>query len=216
MANTKVTSVEPEPNKYTLAFNSSSTPSDSAALHLELLNVPWSVALLAKPGCSEERDPETGAVIWRGLHARCGVIYGLGPTRKPLNTGRADYFGAIPNLAARVCATAQYGQTLIEPTMLLSGAMWDAEEVHGFLPEGPTGAIGEKAAAVSNITDTVMAEGPGVSLKMLGSFTLKGVSAWCWRRRYRTLAAARSSSFETPWDWRNRRRRCRVRVHRGA
>ena len=77
----------------------------------------------------------TGAVIWRGLHARCGVIYGLGPTRKPLNTGRADYFGAIPNLAARVCATAQYGQTLIEPTMKLKGATWDKQEVHGTLAE---------------------------------------------------------------------------------
>ena len=29
------------------------------ALHLALLNIPWSVALLAKPGCSEERDPVT-------------------------------------------------------------------------------------------------------------------------------------------------------------
>ena len=104
-------------------------------------------------------------MIWRGLHARCGVIYGLGPTRKPLNTGRADYFGAIPNLAARVCATAQYGQTLIEPTMNLKGATWDKQEAHGSLAEGTGGGSGG---------DTP--NGPGISLKMLGSFTLKGVS----------------------------------------
>ena len=116
----------------------------------------------------DSRRYGTGAVIWRGLHARCGVIYGLGPTRKPLNTGRADYFGAIPNLAARVCATAQYGQTLIEPTMKLKGATWDKQEVHGTLAEG---TVGGGSGGGGDIPD-----GPGISLKMLGSFTLKGVS----------------------------------------
>ena len=67
-------------------------------------------------------------MTWRGLHARCSVVHGRGTTRKPLNTGRADYFGAIPNLAARVCATAQYGQTLLEPTRGLSGVTWHVED----------------------------------------------------------------------------------------
>ena len=47
--------------------------------------------------------------MWRGLHARVGVAFGLGCTRKPLNTGRADYFGAVPNLAARMEQTCPRG-----------------------------------------------------------------------------------------------------------
>ena len=161
---------------------------------------------------------------------------------------RADYFGAIPNMAARVCATAQYGQTLIEPTLKLAGvgtsehslpftpthcepsllefngilsrrgmqimpamssnrfripvsfvywhpvtrraksdwpfprAVWDKAQVVGNLPGG------HKVARLSRVEsrsktmrrealrdDKAIPEGPAISLKLLGSFSLK---AW--------------------------------------
>lgn len=121
----------PEPNKFTLAFGSfDDAVSFTGALHLNLLKVEWSEELLLKSGCgirTDSSNPTT--VIWKGLHARCGVAYGNGCTRKPLNTGRADYFGAIPNLAARICAVAQYGQTLIEPTEALQNVTWPENNV---------------------------------------------------------------------------------------
>ena len=116
---------QPEPNKFTLAFaDFDDAVSFTGDLHVRLLTCDWEDALLRKRGCEPRFDPNTGATVWRGLHARCGVAFGLGSTRKPLNTGRADYFGAIPNLAARVCAVAQYGQTLIEPTEELRRVRW--------------------------------------------------------------------------------------------
>ena len=124
----------PEPNKFTCAFSAfADAVSFSGALHLRLLDVAWSDELLQKSGCAERvsdfRNPDGNPcakpqVIWKGLHARCGVAFGNGCTRKPLNTGRADYFGAVPNLAARICAAAAYGQTLIEPTAGLAGVVW--------------------------------------------------------------------------------------------
>jgi hypothetical protein len=36
---------------------------------------------------------------------------------KPLATGRADYFGALPNQAARVMGQAHGGQALIDQTV---------------------------------------------------------------------------------------------------
>ena len=179
----------PEPNKYTLAFESFAVAVRfCGALHLELLAVRWSVALLAKPGCSEERDPETGALIWRGLHARCGIAFGLGSTRKPLNTGRADYFGAIPNLAARICAISQYGQTLIEATQGLKGAMWDEDEVRGVLDEEDTADV---AGGVKGLQ---------IELQKLGSFALRGVSkpVTLAQALPEPLARGRSATFKVP------------------
>jgi len=46
-----------------------------------------------------------------------GVAYGTDVFRKPLAaTGRADYFGALPNLAARVMGQGHGGQALIDMT----------------------------------------------------------------------------------------------------
>ena len=120
---------QPEPNKFTLAFaDFDDAVSFTGDVHLKLLETNWEDELLRKRGCEPRVDPRTGDLVWRGLHARVGVAFGLGCTRKPLNTGRADYFGAVPNLAARICAVAQYGQTLIEPTEELSRARWPARE----------------------------------------------------------------------------------------
>jgi adenylate cyclase len=60
-------------------------------------------------GCSPEYDAESN-LIWRGLRIRIGMSYGMVSNQKPLNTGRADYFGMLPNGAARVMALATPGQ----------------------------------------------------------------------------------------------------------
>lgn len=57
-------------------------------------------------------DPETGALVWRGLRIRMGMSYGKINNKKPLNTGRADYFGALANTAARTMAIAAPGQVV--------------------------------------------------------------------------------------------------------
>ena len=176
----------PEPNKFTVAFSSfDDATSFTGALHLALLDAPWDAELLRKPGCGERRDPTTGAVAWRGLHARCGVVHGRGTTRKPLNTGRADYFGAIPNLAARVCATAQYGQTLVEPTQGLVGATWHVED-----GGATTGGV--------HVGPSVGA--PEMRLDVLGAFELKGVTqpALLAQALPAKLRDARAAAFETP------------------
>lgn len=59
-------------------------------------------------GCQEERV--NGNLVWRGLRLRIGMAYGMVTNQKPLNTGRADYFGMLPNGAARVMALACPGQ----------------------------------------------------------------------------------------------------------
>jgi hypothetical protein len=51
-----------------------------------------------------------GRLMWRGLRVRIGMSYGFVNNKKPLNTGRADYFGVLPNGAARVSALAAPGQ----------------------------------------------------------------------------------------------------------
>jgi hypothetical protein len=48
------------------------------------------------------------------LQVRMGMAYGIIASKKPLNTGRADYFGALANTAARVSAISCPGQVLVE------------------------------------------------------------------------------------------------------
>mmetsp|Transcript_19565 Transcript_19565/g.54401 ORF Transcript_19565/g.54401 Transcript_19565/m.54401 type:complete len:1642 (-) Transcript_19565:436-5361(-) len=64
---------------------------------------------------SAPRAPSDKVIsIFRGLRVQMGCAYGRVASRKPLNTGRADYFGNLPNTAARVMALAKPGQFLIE------------------------------------------------------------------------------------------------------
>ena len=56
----------------------------------------------------------------RGLRVSMGIAYGNNCFRKPLlETGRADYFGPLANLAARVMSCAHGGQVLVEGVPLL-------------------------------------------------------------------------------------------------
>ncbi len=82
------------------------------ACHLqeELLLLAWPATLLRMPECAETRAGPAGELLWRGLRVRVGMAYGMVSSKKPLNTGRADYFGVLANGAARVSALAAPGQ----------------------------------------------------------------------------------------------------------
>lgn len=85
----------------------------SSAVQLELMQLDWDPAVLQWEECAPQAD-EAGQLLWRGLRVKVGMVYGTPTLRKPLNTGRADYFGAVPNLAARVCSLARPGQSLLD------------------------------------------------------------------------------------------------------
>lgn len=87
-------------------------------------------------GCGAEYDQEDN-LIWRGLRLRIGMSWGMVSNQKPLNTGRADYFGMLANGAARVMALATPGQVSMhhsfEQSMLMIGVhdkLWRVMERH--------------------------------------------------------------------------------------
>jgi class 3 adenylate cyclase len=69
---------------------------------------------------------DSNLLIWRGLSARIGMASGIPLSKAPLNTGRADYFGTIPNLAARLVNIACPGQVLLDASKIdmLSSVIW--------------------------------------------------------------------------------------------
>lgn len=59
----------------------------SAAVQRELLEMSWPETLLQWSDCQPQQDPNTGALIWRGLRVRMGISWGRPSYKKPLNTG---------------------------------------------------------------------------------------------------------------------------------
>ncbi|CAL8470951.1 g10493 [Coccomyxa elongata] len=156
---------EPEPGKFTLAF-----PTLEAAvrwcveLQLALLHVDWPEAMLRWPDCAPETDPSTGTLLFRGLRVRMGMAFGRAQHRKPLNTGRADYYGALANLAARVSALAAPGQVLVEGSAgLRNEPGWERRDDGWVLlprPDNP------KEASHGDVP---------IELEQLGYYMLKGM-----------------------------------------
>ncbi|KAG2432508.1 hypothetical protein HXX76_008853 [Chlamydomonas incerta] len=109
---------EPEPGKFTMAFGCL-TDAIAWACHVQkdLLQLDWPPALLRMQGCEEVRG-DHGQRLWRGLRVRVGMAFGYINVKKPMNTGRADYFGELANTAARVAALAAPGQILIESSQV--------------------------------------------------------------------------------------------------
>ncbi|KAG2454070.1 hypothetical protein HYH02_001110 [Chlamydomonas schloesseri] len=109
---------EPEPGKFTMAFGCL-TDAIAWACHVQkdLLQLDWPPALLRMQGCEEVRG-EHGQRLWRGLRVRVGMAFGYINVKKPMNTGRADYFGELANTAARVAALAAPGQILVESSQV--------------------------------------------------------------------------------------------------
>lgn len=106
---------EPDPGKFTLAFSVlENAILFSVKAQEALLMLDWDEKLL-EDSHFEEVKSEEGHIIWRGLRVRIGLAYGMASFKKPLMTGAADYFGSLPNLAARVMSKASGGQVLMEP-----------------------------------------------------------------------------------------------------
>lgn len=106
---------EPEAGKLTLAFRHlEDAIAWSCILQTELLSFAWPETVLEWGECLETRHAESTNLLWRGLRVKIGIAYGMPTSKAPLNTGRADYFGSVPNLAARLMAVAQPGQLLVD------------------------------------------------------------------------------------------------------
>ena len=104
---------------------------------------------------------DSPGLIWRGLCARIGMASGVPSSKAPLNTGRADYFGTIPNLAARLVNIACPGQVLLDASKIdtLSSLMW--VEGKAYIGSGNHQIKGER------ISD-------GIYLTPLGQCKIKG------------------------------------------
>ena len=113
------------------------------------------------PSDSGKSGPPLDLPLWRGLRVRIGMASGIPSSKAPLNTGRADYFGTIPNLAARLVTIASPGQVLLDASRIeaLSTMMW--VEGKAYIGSSNKQANGER------ISD-------GVYLSPLGQIKLKG------------------------------------------
>lgn len=100
----------------------------SSAVQLELMQLDWDPAVLQWEECAPQTD-SSGQLLWQGLRVKVGMVFGTPTLRKPLNTGRADYFGAVPNLAARVCSLARPGQSLLDVDNAVVAALDSMMEV---------------------------------------------------------------------------------------
>ena len=108
---------EPDPGKFTLSFSALENAILFAVKSQEaLMTLDWDDKLLEDPNFRDVHDEE-GNLIWRGIRVRMGLAYGMASFKKPLMTGAADYFGPLPNLAARVMSKACGGQVLMEPAV---------------------------------------------------------------------------------------------------
>lgn len=104
---------------------------------------------------------DSPTLIWRGLCVRIGMASGIPSSKAPLNTGRADYFGTIPNLAARLVNIACPGQILLDASKIdtLSSVIW--VEGKAYMSGGNYHIKGER------ISD-------GIYLTPLGQMKIKG------------------------------------------
>lgn len=115
---------EPETGKFTLAFSCLRQAILWAChVHAELLQLDWPEKLLTLEECAAEIRGERR--IHRGLRVKVGMAYGNGVDKRPLKTGRADYYGMLPNIAARVSSLARPGQVLIH-----TSSNFNIHEVH--------------------------------------------------------------------------------------
>ncbi|WIA21437.1 hypothetical protein OEZ85_000648 [Tetradesmus obliquus] len=80
-----------------------------------LMYVDWPEHVLAHPGFGEVADPASGALLFRGPRLRMGLSEGQPTCVLPDHAGRANYYGASVNRAARYMdAAAHGGQTVTD------------------------------------------------------------------------------------------------------
>ncbi|WIA41730.1 hypothetical protein OEZ86_009073 [Tetradesmus obliquus] len=80
-----------------------------------LMYIDWPEHVLAHPGFGEVADPASGALLFRGPRLRMGLSEGQPTCVLPDHAGRANYYGASVNRAARYMdAAAHGGQTVTD------------------------------------------------------------------------------------------------------
>eukprot|EP00210_Caulerpa_lentillifera_P004366 g4164.t1 len=127
---------EMERGKFVLAFEElPEAIMYSCQLQAEMFYFEWSEALLRIEEFSIRRCAETNRIIKRGLVAKISIAYGYAGHKEPTNIGRADYFGVLPNLSARLLHMASPGQILIwsEIGMDSCGIKWISQDSVGIL-----------------------------------------------------------------------------------
>ena len=75
----------------------------SAAVQKALLGMNWPETLLQWGDCQPTRDPNTGALLWRGLRVRMGMSWGRPSYKKPLNTGALTVASCVHEGCERHC-----------------------------------------------------------------------------------------------------------------
>ncbi|XRB05522.1 adenylate cyclase [Pycnococcus provasolii] len=95
--------------KFTLSFqNLNQAVACCCNMQIALAETEWPVAMKYAADESSSESSE-----WRGLRVGMGIAFGTDCYRKALASGRADFFGAIPNTAARVMGQAAAGRVLL-------------------------------------------------------------------------------------------------------
>lgn len=100
-----------------------------------------------------------------GQEERVGLLTRLVWVRR--GVGRADYYGSLPNLAARVAALAHPGQILVE------GSSGFAEEVKWY-PEDNVAVL-----SLPDSFSSASAKGD-IELQLLGFYLIKVSWSWNW------------------------------------
>jgi hypothetical protein len=106
----------------------------SCLLQLALLRVHWALQVLQCPAAGQAVSP-TGVLLYRGVRSKVGLYQGPVTRIIPHRfTGRADYFGAPVNRAARFLSAALPGQALAEAGLLRAAqALW--QQRHQQIPQ---------------------------------------------------------------------------------
>ena len=94
-----------------------------AAMQTELLLISWPEGLMQWGDCREQRDPETGAIIWRGLRVRMGMSFGRPSYKKPLNTGTPAWSVYACDCSLAVCSSPRLCEHLSSLCGLLSACL---------------------------------------------------------------------------------------------
>jgi class 3 adenylate cyclase len=127
---------EVEREKATFAFRNLETGVRwAASLQLELSKAEWPDEVLTWDDCRVGVNAVPR--LCTGLKVHAGIACGIPSSKAPLKTGRADYYGTVPNLAARLMALSQPGQILIDGAKLstLRGAATVTDDELILLPK---------------------------------------------------------------------------------
>jgi hypothetical protein len=111
---------EPERGKFTLAFKYfKHAVGFAVTIQSALMDLDYPPLLLLAEDCAEVRLEADDTLLYRGLRVKIGMAHGRASLKKPIqSTGRADYYGILPNTAARLMSVSPPGQVLTDGTFL--------------------------------------------------------------------------------------------------